>query len=172
MRPVAAVDDVRIRAATAADAHFVFEMLVEAVNWTHVSRLTAHEVAATPALAHYATGWMRRSDLGLVAETDSELVGAAWLRYFTADDPGYGFVADDIPELSIGVVAHWRGRGIGRQLLRALVREAFERGTPAVSLSVERANPARGLYVSEGFVVVGTVDDSDTMLARPDQTMG
>ncbi len=164
--------DVRIRAATVADADLVFEMLVEAVNWTAVDRLTAHQIAATPALAHYASGWMRSSDIGLVAATDSERVGAAWLRYFTPDDPGYGYVADDIPELSIGVVAHRRGQGIGRRLLRSVVREAFERGTPAVSLSVERANPARDLYVSESFVVVGTVDDSDTMVARPDRRTG
>ena len=170
MRSSAAREDVRIRAATAADADVVFAMLVEAVNWTAADRLDAQQVAATPALAHYVSGWMRPSDVGLVAETASDRVGAAWLRYTTARDPGYGYVADDIPELSIGVVAHWRGRGIGRRLLRALVREAFDRGAPAMSLSVERANPARALYASEGFVVVGTVEDSDTMLVRPELT--
>ncbi|MGW7072581.1 hypothetical protein ACWGII_29645 [Streptomyces sp. NPDC054855] len=42
------------------------------------------------------------------------------MRFFTEDEPAYGFVHADIPELAIGVVADWRGRGVGRALLRAL----------------------------------------------------
>ena len=39
-------------------------------------------------------------------------------QYFRGES-GYGFVAEDIPELSIGVVAGRRGEGIGRALLNA-----------------------------------------------------
>ena len=56
----------------------------------------------------------------MVAEAGGLPVGAAWLRFFPADDPGYGFVSADVPELSIGVAVLWRGRGIGRALLRAI----------------------------------------------------
>ena len=34
----------------------------------------------------------------------------------TSDDPGYGFVAADIPELTLGVASQARGRGIGKAL--------------------------------------------------------
>ena len=73
-------------------------------------------------------------------------------------------MADDVPELSIGVVDGWRGRGVGRALLRAVVRSAVEQGAQRISLSVERANRARELYLDEGFVVVEEGRDADTMV--------
>lgn len=90
-------------------------------------------------------------------------VGAAWLRLLPADDPGYGFVAADIPELSMAIVAGWRRQGIGRRLLRAVVAQALDTGRTGVSLSVERDNPAQDLYQSEGFRTVRSERDSDTM---------
>ena len=44
-----------------------------------------------------------------------------------------------------------RGHGIGGQLLAALVEQAGEDGYPALSLSVERGNPAISLYERHGF---------------------
>ena len=57
-----------------------------------------------------------------------------------------------------------RGRGVGTALLAAAVEEAWRRGLPALSLSVEDGNPARRLYERCGFTVVGRSGDSDTML--------
>jgi len=93
-------------------------------------------------------------------------VGAAWFRYLSAVDPGYGYVGDDVPELSLGVVEQWRGRGVGRALLRDALGAARDRGVRAVSLSVERANFAAQLYAAEGFRTVESLEDSDTMVAE------
>src|SRR5215470_14480463 len=97
------------------------DMLVEAVNWS-AERETRNRdrVLSAPSTAHYIVGWPRDTDLGVIAEANGERVGAAWLRFFNATDPGYGFVSSDVPELSMGVAAHWRGRGLGRALLRAI----------------------------------------------------
>ena len=78
-------------------------------------------------------------------------MGAAWLRFLPAADPGYGFVAPDVPELTIGVARDWRGRGVGRALLRALAGQARSAGIRRISLSVERKNFAQKLYLSEGY---------------------
>jgi len=86
------------------------------------------------------------------------------LRFFTADDPGYGFVGPNVPELSIGVVRQHRGKGVGRTLLREVAEQARDRGTSRISLSVERANPAKRLYVREGFVTVDSGPDDDVMV--------
>ena len=93
-------------------------------------------------------------------------VGAAWWRYFPADRPGYGFVAEDVPEVSIAVAPDWRGRGLGRALIRAVVDQARAAGVPRLSLSVERANHAAALYAAEGFAVVGGDEDADTMVRK------
>ncbi|MFJ1805183.1 GNAT family N-acetyltransferase [Streptomyces sp. NPDC088157] len=77
---------------------------------------------------------------------------------------GEGFVAEDVPELSVGVLPPWRGQGVGRALLTELARRAVEHGFARVSLSVERANHARRLYVTEGFTTVESGPDSDTMV--------
>jgi hypothetical protein len=54
--------------------------------------------------SYYVAPW-QLGDLDVVAE-DAHAVGAAWLGFFTANDPGYGFVDVATPELSMGVVRH------------------------------------------------------------------
>jgi GNAT superfamily N-acetyltransferase len=155
-----------IRRATVDDGEFLASMLVEAVNWSpRWKRKSRHRVLTDPRTAHYIAGWPRGTDLGVIAEASGQPLGAAWVRFFSADDPGYGFVAPDVPELTIGVAADWRGQGLGRALLRAVTAAAAQAGIARVSLSVERENFARGLYASEGFTVVDASDpQSDTMM--------
>jgi GNAT superfamily N-acetyltransferase len=154
----------KLRPLVAADSPFLAKMLFEAVNWhPQRPRLSIESVLADPELAHYVADWPRPDDGGVLAIADGQPVGAAWWRFFTEADPSYGFVADDIPELSMGVVADWRGRGVGRRLLRA-AKQAAAAHCHRISLSVERANRARDLYVSEGFRVLASGPDSDTMI--------
>ena len=117
-----------------------------------------------PASVHYVAGWLTSGDIGTLAESDGVPIGAAWLRLLPAEDPGYGFVAAEIPELSLAVIAGWRRQGIGRRLLRAVAAEAHHAGRIGVSLSVERDNPAQDLSEAEGFRTVRSERDSDTML--------
>lgn len=93
----------------------------------------------------------RSGDFGVVADAGAQPLGAAWWRRFPADAPGYGFIDEATPELSVAVLAAHRGRGIGTALLRALMREARGRGIGRLSLSVEHDNPAAALYERLGF---------------------
>jgi GNAT superfamily N-acetyltransferase len=155
-----------IRRATAEDGSFLADMLVEAANWSaEWKKQSRRRVLSAPATAHYVDGWPRDCDLGVIAEADGAPVGAAWLRFLPAADPGYGFVAADVPELTIGVAADWRGRGVGRALLRALAGRARSAGIRQISLSVERKNFAQQLYLAEGYRVVDSSGvHSDTMV--------
>lgn len=153
-----------IREATAEDTGFLLDMLVEACNWNGQQRATRYDVELDPHLRRYLSGWPRMQDIGVVAAVDAWAVGGAWARTFSARDPGYGYVAADVPEISMAVVASWRGRGIGRRLLQALVDAAREQGWRALSLSVEDGNPAVQLYRAAGFTTVGRNGSSDTML--------
>ena len=155
-----------VRRATAEDGSFLADMLVEATNWSAEWRPKSREhILSAADTAHYLTGWPRGTDLGVIAEADGQSVGAAWIRFLPETDPGYGFVAADVPELTIGVAAAWRGRGVGRALLRALASQARARGIGRISLSVERKNHAQRLYLSEGYRIVDSSDpQSDTMV--------
>jgi GNAT superfamily N-acetyltransferase len=155
-----------IREAAAGDGEFLADMLVAAANWSPQWKpASRRRVLSAPATAHYIAGWPRDTDLGVIAEVAGKPAGAAWLRFFPATDPGYGFVAPDVPELIIGVAATWRGRGVGRALLRAAADRARAAGISRISLSVERKNFARTLYLSEGCAVTDASDpQSDTMV--------
>jgi GNAT superfamily N-acetyltransferase len=140
-------------------------MLVEAIGWDpDRPRLDAAVVLGAPETRHYVEGWPRADDVGVVAEdADGAPVGAAWLRFFTSRDPGYGFIEEGIPEVTVGVVADRRGEGIGTLLLAELEAEARRRGIAALGLSVEPANPARRLYERRGYRRVGGTGGAHTM---------
>jgi len=160
------VEDVQCRPAGVEDFPFLATMLGEAAVWRpDKPSPSAEEVMADPRYAMYLAGWPRQGDYGLVAEHDGP-VGAAWYRTFTEASHGYGFVSEDVPELSIAVIASRRHEGIGRRLLVDLVAACVAQGYSAMSLSVRADNPARRLYESVGFVVVEKQGTSWTMV-RP-----
>ncbi len=139
------MDGLRCRPAGTEDFTFLAAMLGEAAVWRPDKPTpTAERVMADPRYALYLAGWPRQGDVGLVAEHDGP-VGAAWFRTYTEAAHGYGFVAEDVPELSIAVVASRRREGIGRRLLIGLIEASVAQGCRALSLSVAEDNPARAL---------------------------
>lgn len=154
-----------LRAMTAADD--VMPFVIAAMNWRDDGAWDAASVLADPAVAHYVSGWMRGGDAGMIAVEGGMHVGAAWWRHFTSVDPGYGYVADDVPELGLAVLRPHRRRGIAKALMTRVIDRARSEGVPALSLSVEDGNDAaRLLYERLGFVKVGRVGASDTLLLR------
>lgn len=155
----------RIRRATRADSSFLVEMVCEAANW-HPDRVRPKaDLLGDSDVMRYTRGWKRPADDGVVAALDSgESIGACWYRVLPQDEPGYGYVATGVPELTLGVRPMWRAQGVGRALLDAACELARRGGHQRISLSVERENFAARLYRSEGFVVVESGPDSDTMV--------
>jgi ribosomal protein S18 acetylase RimI-like enzyme len=146
------------------DLGVIREMLFYAARWRPSEEAEDRgAVLDDDKVARYVEGWGRPGDLGVIAEWDGRAVGAAWVRLFTSNRPGYGFVDRETPELSIAVVPEQRGAGIGSALLTALVRAIGEAGYRAVSLSVESDNPARRLYERFGFQTVAKAEGSWTM---------
>ena len=153
-----------IRPAGSDDVEFLRSMLYEAAKWNpDWPREPIDKVLADPSLSHYINGWGREGDAGVIAERDDERLGAAWYRLFTEEDPGFGFIAEDIPELAIAVHPMYRRLGIGERLLQSLVDRAREDGFKAVSLSVAVYNRSRMLYERNGFEKVAEIGDSWTM---------
>jgi ribosomal protein S18 acetylase RimI-like enzyme len=112
--------------------------------------------------------WFRRNGCRLAAdphrpraELRTNWVGAAWLRLMH----GYGYVEEDIPELSIAVLPSHPGRGMGTTLLNEIIKFA-EPIYPSISLSVALENPAAHLYERFGFQIARLDDDLKIMLLR------
>jgi len=156
------------RLSAHADPAFLAEMLYEAVNWHDdgaEERPPLDAVLAVPENARYISEWGRNGDFALCAlDRRDEPIGAAWWRHFTASEPGYGYVADDVPELSIAVYPEFRRQRVGSLLLGSIVARAQRDRERAVSLSVAPENPAARLYARQGFEVVGEPGDAVTML--------
>lgn len=165
-----------LRQATDRDTPALTAALLDAANWDGQARFTLEQLLADPRLAHWVTDWPRPTDFGTVAAdddvrgaADGEVHGAAWCRLFDVTDPGYGYLADDIPELMIGVPLVHRGRGVGSALLAAVIEQARVRGHHVMSLSVEDGNRARLLYERVGFAVAGRNDNADTLRLQLDR---
>jgi GNAT superfamily N-acetyltransferase len=150
-----------IRRGSAADVPFLRDMLRHAYYWRW------EDPEGIPA-SRYVEGWGRPGDTAVIALDEGFPVGAAWYRLFRRRAPGYGFVDESTPELTIAVVPSRRGRGLGEQLLAALLERARQEGHTTISLSVERANPARHLYERFGFEPVRETDN--TLVMRADLT--
>ncbi|TCC26091.1 GNAT family N-acetyltransferase [Kribbella sindirgiensis] len=155
-----------LRPATAADLPFLLEMLLEACNWDGTPWYDEAKVRRDDHAWRYLDGWPSESDFGVVAELDGAPAGATWARCLTADRPGYGYIADDVPELTLGVAAGFRRRGVARGVLTELIAQARAASYGQLSLSVDPDNPARNLYESLGFRKVGVVGTSDTMVVE------
>jgi ribosomal protein S18 acetylase RimI-like enzyme len=142
-------------------------MLFEAFFWrSDQPRPSQAQFSKNSEFQKISRDWGRTGDRAIIAEQDSEPVGAAWFRFWNDAEHSYGYVDSATPELGIGVRADQRGRGVGRKLLRALLDQAREDKIPQISLSVEPDNLSLWLYKSEGFTKVGEYGNAITMVKK------
>lgn len=148
------------------DRALLIRATLENMNWCGAG-FTREQVIDDPSIAHYFVAWPNSGDFGFVALGPSRRpIGVVWLCHFDDADPGYGYVGDDIPELSIWVDSDHRGGGIGSALLAGIIARAEIADLAGISLSVEMGNPARRLYERFGFVPVGEGFDPGTLVLR------
>lgn len=156
---------IELRPAGAGDLDVLKRALFEAVSWNPERELPPYElVIAHPELARYHDAWGREGDLGVIAEDNGEVVGAALCRLFTEDDHGHGYVDAETPELAVAVWDGYRGEGIGSRLMTAIEDAARDAGFAQISLSVDADNPARRLYERLGYATLTVDEDGVRML--------
>jgi GNAT superfamily N-acetyltransferase len=141
-----------IRKSSAGDVPFMRSMLAHAYAWR------VNQFEAEIPLTRYVENWGRAGDAGVVAAEMGNRTGAAWYRLFRAAEPGYGFVDEKTPELTIAVVPSRRRHGLGQELLDALLELAAAAGHESLALSVEADSPAVAFYERNGFEPVRESD--------------
>jgi GNAT superfamily N-acetyltransferase len=137
------------------DTRFLRDMLRHAYHW----RLGDPDLP----VYRYVQNWGRRGDAGVVAFKGPNSYGAAWYRLFPVAAPGFGFVDEETPELTIAVVPSHRGHGTGGELLEALLDRARAEGYARISLSAEPGQT--GFYEKHGFRELKPGDRTVTMVA-------
>jgi L-amino acid N-acyltransferase YncA len=141
-------EDLRIRVATAGDAEAICRIYNQGI-WDRVATLETEE--RTPGeRAQWLEARGPRHPV-LVAEADSLVVGWRSLNVFNARR-----AYDPVADLSLYVERDWRGRGVGRRLLDALVARAIELGYHKLVLAAFPWNAAgMRVYGRAGFREVG-----------------
>jgi len=144
-----------LRPADQQDTRFLRDMLRHAYHW----RMGDPDLP----VFRYVKNWGRPGDAGVIASSGPNAYGAAWYRLFPADTPGFAFVDEQTPEVTIAVVPSHRGKGTGGELLEALLERARADGFSQISLSAEPGQT--GFYEKHGFQELERKDGTVTMVA-------
>lgn len=113
-----------------------------------------------PELQVYVEDFGKKDDYCLVAEINSKIIGAVWVRIM--DD--YGHIDNNTPSLAISLYKDFRGRGIGTALLESMLSLLESEGYEKVSLSVQKENYAYRMYLKTGFEVIDENDEEYIMV--------
>lgn len=153
------------RPISPADQDFLSEMLYLAFFVPEGTLPFPRSILDRPDILKYHKGFGKAGDHGFIAERDQQAIGAIWCRKHTLQDPGYGFVQEEIPELNIALYPEARGQGIGHKLMRLLEEKLRTAGVPGISLSVDQRNSvAFHLYKKLGYLIVKEEGTAITML--------
>ena len=122
-----------------------------------------YEIIYRPELRVYTHDFgSSEHDLAFAAVADGNIVGAAWSRIMN----DYGHLDENTPSLAVSLYPEYRGKGIGTQLMKALLEEVERRGYARVSLSVQKENYAARMYSKLGFEIVGENDEEYLMMLK------
>jgi ribosomal protein S18 acetylase RimI-like enzyme len=161
------MSEATIREIRPEDYPLLEEFLYLAVYQRDPSQPIPRSVTDEPGVHIYIDAFGERAhDIGLLAEADGRVIGAAWARVLDGDPRGYGYLDDATPELAISLLPAYRSRGVGTRLLRELLGRLAAAGYAKTSLSVDRDNPASRLYARLGFETIAERDE-DLLMVRP-----
>ncbi|MEG1663138.1 MAG: DUF3781 domain-containing protein, partial [Clostridia bacterium] len=96
----------KVRVMEQADYPCLEEFLYQAIFIKKGEHLPPREIIKKPEIYIYIKDFGTQvGDLGVVAEQDGQVIGAAWTRII----PAYGHIDNDTPELAISILPEFRG---------------------------------------------------------------
>ena len=153
-----------IRTIQPSEYGFLDKMLYQAIFLPVGMPKLPENIVYEPFFVHYIEDFGKKTDFCYVAEDNNELLGAVWTRLFDENNPGYGFINAETPELSIAIDENHRNKGIGTRLLSAIFEALRKANYTQISLSVDSRNLAYPLYLKLGFVEYSTDEYSVKMV--------
>lgn len=155
-----------IRPYHSNDFQFIRDMFYESLFVPEGQQPFDRNILDNPELRKYLENFGQPADYGFVAIEDDRCIGAIWSRFFSPEDPGYGFVNAEFPEFGIAILSKYRNQGVGGRLIQKLIGHLKSKSINGVSLSVDARNPALRLYQRMGFTEFQKDGDSITMVKR------
>jgi ribosomal protein S18 acetylase RimI-like enzyme len=148
----------KVRVMRESEYECLPEFLYQAIFIHEGAQQPPRSVINAPQIFIYIKGFgTAPGDLGVVAEQDGRVIGAAWTRII----PAYGHINAETPELAISLLPPFRGYGIGTRLMKKLFTVLRDNGYASTSLSVQKDNPAVRFYLRLGYRITdGKQDDA------------
>ncbi|MBQ8727256.1 MAG: GNAT family N-acetyltransferase [Oscillospiraceae bacterium] len=103
-----------------------------------------------------------KDDICFVAETNSKIIGAVWVR----DMNDYGHTEDGVPSFAISLYKPYRNFGIGTKLMKTMLSELKQRGYKKTSLAVQKENYAVKMYRKVGFEIIRETEEEFIMVCN------
>lgn len=106
-----------IRAIKVDEYELLDDFLYEAIFIPEGVQAPPKSIIDAPELQVYVADFGKKEDdICFVAEVNSEVVGAVWIRVM--DD--YGHIEDSVPSFAISLYKEYRGYGIGTALMKMM----------------------------------------------------
>jgi len=122
------MSDVQIHPATEADVPLILQLITALAEYERLG----HEVVATEAMVRESLFGPAPHAQAVIARIGGDAVGfAIWFSTYSTFLSRPGIYLEDL-----FVLPAWRGKGVGRALLRHLARTALERGCGRIEWSV------------------------------------
>lgn len=137
-----------IRKLRDTETELLKDFLYEAIFIPEGVDLPDRSIIEQPELSLYYEDFGSRSaDNCLVAELEGKVVGAVWTRIMN----DYGHVDEHTPSFAISLYKEYRGKGIGTDMMRKMLKLLKEQGYQKASLAVQKENDAVTMYEYVGF---------------------
>lgn len=150
-----------IREMTPAEYPLLEEFLYQAIFQQDSEKLIPRAEIENPELNVYIKDFGQLpADYCLCAEVDNQVVGAVWVRIMD----GFGSVDQKTPEFAISLLPEFRGQGIGKGLMKAMLAHLKQAGYTQTSLAVQKDNYALEMYEKLGFEMVAEDEEEYIMV--------
>ncbi|AKK06834.1 hypothetical protein CMUST_12645 [Corynebacterium mustelae] len=90
----------KFRALSALESELLETATLGNINWCE-ERFTLDDVRENELFAHYTRLQPNRGDFGIVAEDACIQTGVVWALFLPQSNPGFGFIDETTPELSL-----------------------------------------------------------------------
>lgn len=153
--------NVRIRTLSECEVAILQDFLYEAIYIPKGQPTVSRDILKLPELRVYIENFgYKKDDHCLVLEVQGNIVGAVWTRIMN----DYGHIDNQTPSLAISIYKDYRGQGLGTKLMEEMLALLKQKGYEAVSLSVQKENPAFCLYERLGFCILQEHGDEYLMM--------
>ena len=153
----------KIRELKLEEAKVLDTFLYEAIYIPQGVASPSKEIINKPELQIYVEEFgSKNGDLCFVAEVDSLIVGAVWVRIMN----DYGHIDDETPSFAISLLKDYRNYGIGTALMKKMLEELRNKGYNKASLAVQKVNYAVGMYKKVGFEIIDESEEEYIMICQ------